>query len=159
MKKTELLEIIRAVVREEVNSALPQLLMEVLAEKITNNQDNLVETRTVPSARQTTASAARPQPTPVRRKPLVELEAPLKMPNAAAPKVFSSNPALNAVLNETAGDIVSHAEMDELSPTDAIVRSLPPELLQENSAVAAAVGAMTRDYSKVLKAVESKVRR
>ena len=35
MNKKELVEIVRTVVREEINNALPQYLMEVLAERIT----------------------------------------------------------------------------------------------------------------------------
>ena len=161
MNKKELVDIIRTVVREEVNNSLPQLLMEVLAEKITSNQDALVETRApvAPAARQKVGN--RPATDAVIanvRKKLVTLDAPLKQAPVAAPRVFSSNPALNAVLNETVGGVPSQDEADSMSAIDTI-NNLPQEVLQENTAVAAVANALTRDYSKILKAVEAKVRR
>ncbi len=157
MKKTELVEIIQTIVREEINRSLPQLLMEVLAEKITaNSQETLTETRTAPVTRQ---PAARPAPVqPRRASPVVQFETPIKQAPVAAPKLFSTNPALNAVLNETVGGLPSQEETDSMSAIDT-VKNLPQEVLAENTAVAAVAGALTRDYSKLLKAVESKVRR
>ena len=150
MNKTELLEIIRTVVREEVNNSLPQLLMEVLAEKITSNQDTLAEVKAAP--------VSRAQVAPARRKPAVSLDAPLKQAPISAPKTFSSNPVLNAVLNETVGGVPLQEDVDAESAIDRI-NNLPPEVLQENAAVAQVDSALNRDYSKFMKAVAAKVKR
>ena len=150
MKKQELVEIIRTVVREEINNSLPQFLMEVLAERITaGSQENLLESR--PAQQQQ-------QPVAPRRKPAVALEEGFRRPAAPVPKLVTSNPALNAVLAETVGGVPSQEEADTYTAADTL-NSLPPEVLQENTAVAAVHGALNRDYSKLLKAVESKVRR
>lgn len=151
MKKTDLVEIIRTVVREELDKSLSQYLMEVLAEKITSSKDTITESR----QRQTTPAPAVQQ----RTKPKINVgfEAPIKQPPAVAPRVFSSNPALNAVLNETVGGIPDESEFDTPSAIDTI-RNLPPEVLTENKDVAGVAHALTRNYSSLLKAVEAKAR-
>jgi hypothetical protein len=146
MKKQELVEIIRTIVKEEVNNALPQLLMEVLAEKITQNSNSLLETMTPAVSSQI--------PT---RKPVINvaLEAPLKKPVVHAPKTFTSNAILNQILNETAGGIPLENSMPTAIDT---LNSLPKEVLAENKEVAAVANALTRDYSKLLKAVDAKAK-
>lgn len=158
MKKTDLVEIIRTVVREEINNSLPQFLMEVLAEKISNGQESLIENSAAQPSRAQSTPRSPVQAPVVRKKPLVTLEEGFKRPTAPVPKIITNNPALTAVLAETAGGIPTQEEVDEITPTDAFVNSLPPELLQE-SAVQAAVSAQTRDYSKLLKAMDAKARR
>ena len=145
MKKSELVEIIRTVVREEIENSLPQFLMEVLAEKI-SGQSPIVENK-------------KPQPVQVvsRKKPSVTLEAPLKMAPVAAPRLFAKDPALNAVLNETVGGIPTEQEVSGISALDTI-RNLSPEVLNENKEVAAVATAMTRDYSQLVKAFDKKKR-
>lgn len=135
MKKPELIDIIRSIVKEEVNNALPQLLMEVLAEKI-GNQSVMQEEKPMKSARQSVSPMQKSKPIQEQR-------------------VFSSNPAFNAVLNETVGGVPQEAEA--VSAIDTI-RNLPKEVLSENKAVAAVATAMTRDYSKLIKAVDAKVK-
>lgn len=146
MKKNELVDIIRTIVKEEVNNALPQLLMEVLAEKITQNSESILESR---------KSTASVEP----RKPNfnVEFDTPLKKQQAAAPKMFSKNPILNQVLNETVGGIPTESEVSVPSAIDTI-KTLPKEVLNENKDVAAVANALTRDYSKLLKAVDAKAK-
>lgn len=145
MKKTELVEIIRTLVKEEVNNALPQLLMEVLAEKMVENSNSLLENkRTEPVAQ------------PPRRSPSVSFDAPVKQPPVQAPRTFSTNPILNQVLNETVGGI----PLEEASAPTAIdaLKSLPKEVLSENKEVAAVASAMTRDYSQLLKVIDKKAK-
>lgn len=141
MKKTELVEIIRTLVKEEVNNALPQILMEVLAEKITQNSNSLLET------------------SHQARKPAINvvLDAPLKKPAAQAPKTFTSNPILNQVLNETVGGVPLEESVTAPTAIDTL-KNLPKEVLAENKEVAAVANALTRDYSKLLKAVEAKAK-
>jgi len=144
MKKQELVEIIRTVVREEINNALPQYLMEVLAERITA-QPVITEEKepTIPAA--------------PRKKPSVSFETPIKKAPIQAPRTFSSNPIFNQILNETVGGIPDESSVSVPSAIDTI-KNLPKEVLAENKDVAAVVNAMTRDYSKLMKAIDSKAK-
>lgn len=149
MKKSELVEIIRTVVKEEINNALPQLLMEVLAEKITQNSGALLESQksVQPSTQQVVPS----------RAPSVGLDGNLKQPPVQAPKTYTSNPILNQVLNETVGGIPLEAEVNTPSAIDTL-KNLPKQVLNENKEVAAVANAMTRNYSQLLKAIDSKAK-
>jgi hypothetical protein len=154
MKKTELVELIRAVVKEEINASLPQFLMEVLAEKIVN-QEVITEKRAVAPAPR--SPSAKPEPSPRQQ------------PRPATPmRTFSTNPVLNQILNETSVGIppdqsVSVAGMEApLSQVGTsaldIVKNIPKEQLNENAAVAAVANALTKDYSALLKAIDSKAK-
>lgn len=146
MKKNELVDIIRTIVKEEVNEALPQLLMEVLAEKITKNSESILES----------TKSAKPIST---KKPNfnVGLDEPVKKQPLQAPKVFTKNPILNQVLNETIGGVPVEEEASAPSAID-VIKTLPKEALNENKEVAAVANALTRDYSKLLKAVDAKAK-
>lgn len=141
MKKNELIEIIRTLVKEEVHNTLPQLLMEVLAEKLTG-QEVLTEK----------ASEA------PKRKVNVGLEAPIKQAPAQAPKMFTKNPILNQVLNETIGGVPQEKEESAAPSTLDVIKTLPREVLAENKEVAAVANALTRDYSKLIKAADAKAK-
>lgn len=146
MKKNELVDIIRTIVKEEVNNALPQLLMEVLAEKITQNSGAILESNK-------TAAAV-----PEKKINLnVKFEEPIKPQQVQAPKMFTKNPLLNQVLNETVGGVPVEEEVASTSALD-VIKTLPKEALNENKDVAAVANALTRDYSKLLKAVDAKAK-
>jgi hypothetical protein len=140
MKKTELIEIIRTLVKEEVHNTLPQLLMEVLAEKLTGQE---VLTEKVVEA--------------PKRRVNVGLEAPIKQAQAQVPKIFTKNPILNQVLNETVGGVPQEAELSTPSTLD-VIKTIPKEMLNENKEVAAVANALTRDYSKLIKAADEKAK-
>lgn len=146
MKKTELVDIIRTIVKEEVHNALPQLLMEVLAEKMTENSAAILESR-----RQSEQTSP--------RKPSfdVGLEEPVKRQPVSAPKIYTKNPILNQVLNETVGGVPLEEQSAVPSALD-VIKTLPKEALNENKEVAAVANALTRDYSKLLKAVDAKAK-
>jgi hypothetical protein len=139
MKKTELVEIIRTLVKEEVNNALPQLLMEVLAEKMVQNSNSLLETK-------------KPTEQPLVTKRAVATPSPVQ-----TPKTFTTNPILNQILNETVGGIPQEESVSAPSAIDAL-QSLPKQVLAENKEVAAVASAMTRDYSTLLKAIDAKAK-
>jgi len=146
MKKNELVEIIRTLVKEEVHNALPQILMEVLAEKMTENSAAILESK----KQQEQAPARKPNFN-------VGMEESVKKQPAPAPKMFTKNPLLNQVLNETVGGV----PLEEASPTPSaidVIKTLPKEALNENKEVAAVANALTRDYSKLLKAVDAKAK-
>ena len=146
MKKNELVDIIRTLVKEEVHNALPQILMEVLAEKMTENSAAILE------------SKKQQEQIPTRKPNFnVDVEAPVKKQPAPAPKMFTKNPLLNQVLNETVGGV----PLEESCPTPSaidVIKTLPKEALNENKEVAAVANALTRDYSKLLKAVDAKAK-
>jgi hypothetical protein len=146
MKKNELVDIIRTIVKEEVHNALPQLLMEVLAEKMTENSAAILE-----SKKQQEQSPA--------RKPNfnVGLEEPAKKQAVQAPRIFTKNPLLNQVLNETVGGIPTEEQTSVASALD-VIKTLPKEALNENKEVAAVANALNRDYSKLIKAADAKAK-
>jgi hypothetical protein len=144
MNKKELLEIIRTVVREEINNSLPQYLMEVLAERITAQP--VITEQKEPTI-----------PVEPRKKPSVSFEAPIKKAPVQAPRTFSSNPIFNQILNETVGGIPDENSVSVPSAIDTI-KNLPKEVLAENKDVAAVANAMTRDYSKLMRAIDSKAK-
>ena len=140
MKKTELIEIIRTLVKEEVHNTLPQLLMEVLAEKLTGQE---VLTEKIVEA--------------PKRRVNVGLESPMKQTSVQVPKTFTKNPILNQVLNETVGGVPQEAEPSTPSTLD-IIKTISKEMLNENKEVAAVANALTRDYSKLIRAADEKAK-
>jgi hypothetical protein len=146
MKKNELVDIIRTIVKEEVHSALPQLLMEVLAEKMTENSSSILESR-------------KQQEQAPTRKPNfnVGLEEPVKKQAVQTPKIFTKNPLLNQVLNETVGGIPTEEQTSASSALD-VIKTLPKDVLNENKEVAAVENALNRDYSKLIKAADAKAK-
>ena len=146
MKKNELVDIIRTIVKEEVHNALPQLLMEVLAEKMSENSAAILESK----KQQEQAPAKKPNFN-------VGLEEPLKKQSVPVPKVFTKNPLLNQVLNETVGGIPTEEQTSTPSAID-VIKTLPKEALNENKEVAAVANALTRDYSKLIKAADAKAK-
>lgn len=144
MNKKELVEIIRTVVREEINNALPQYLMEVLAERITAQAVITEEKQSIQVSTQ-------------RKNPSVTFSEPVKKAPVQTPRTFSSNPIFNQVLNETVGGIPDENSVSVPSAIDTI-KNLPREVLSENKDVAAVANAMTRDYSKLMKAIDAKAK-
>lgn len=132
MNKTELIEIIRGVVKEEVNASMSQLLAEVFVSKLNEG-----------SSAAKPVAARKPQPVAPPPAPV----APLKK--------YSSNPILNQILNETKGGVPQDQDAPSIMDT---VQAMTPEQLNENSAVADVAKALTKDYRSLLKAVDSKAR-
>ena len=72
-------------------------------------------------------------------------------PKPVTKKKYTKNPVLNDLLNETAA--VPSAGNNSIAPTTGI----NGEVINMNSeAVASTVGAMTRDYSALMKAIDKK---
>lgn len=141
MKKNELVEIIRTLIKEELNNSLPQYLTEVLAQRLLEGtQPQPAPIREVRSP-VVHAQPQRPTSQP-RRSPHVVLESPLKQQPM---KTFSTDPVLNKVLNETIGGIPQDAAAGiELGAIDE--NALTPE--QQD----VAAGLMNIDYKSILKA-------
>jgi len=146
MKKTELVEIIRTIVKEEVHNALPHLLMEVLAEKMSEKSTEILESR------------KQFEQIPAKKPNFnVGLEEPIKRQPVPVPKIFTKNPLLNQVLNETVGGVPTEEQTQTSSALD-VIKNLPREALNENKEVAAVANALTRDYSKLIKAADAKAK-
>ena len=129
MKKSELVKIIKTAVREELSESLPKMVNELLSRTTTTAPvDPLELTKEV-------LSSAKPTRTPTKKKR------------------YSKNEALNQVLNETVGGVPPEGgrvgdgtkQMD-LSGQEVDVGALPDHVSN----------ALTRDYSKLLGAVEQK---
>lgn len=150
MKKSELLEMIRTVVKEEVDQALPQLLMEVLAEKIVNNE------QPVRSNAPKSFNGTSPAPASYR-KPQVALDAPIRS-EVKVPNIFSANSKYGKILNETQGGVPQDGFVGSGPTAHDALENIPREVLNENRDVAAVASAMTRDYSQMLKAIDAKAK-
>lgn len=140
MNKSELTEIIRNIVREEVEKALPNVLVEILASKV-NDRETISE-RVVPGYRPAPATVA-------RKKLLVEFDG--GQPAMSRPEMkFSSNPVLNNILNETQGGIPTEEEIGSSSVLDSLHQ------LPQTAEVRGVAQALTKDYRSLLKAMDKK---
>jgi hypothetical protein len=142
MTKTELTEIIREVVKAELRSVGPMLVREALLESLQGTTERPMAELGAPRQ----VAAARPAPQKIveqRQKPVVK---------------YSSNPILNAILNETEGGVPGQAE-NPLPPTSFdVIGSLPPEVLHENAELAAVATTLNMDFRSKMKAVDSAVK-
>jgi hypothetical protein len=83
----------------------------------------------------------------------------MEEPSAPAPvaqpqRMYSKNPLLNQVLNETTGGVPTETTMQ--SSVD-ILQQLTPQQLNENKEVAAVANALKKDYRSLLKAMDKKI--
>lgn len=150
MQKSELVNIIRTIVKEEVNTVLPQLLMEVLAER-------LVESGGAQSRKVQNESTVAP----------VASVAPTVSTQQKTQKRYTSNPILNKVLQETVGGVPQdepvlnvEAGIDPIGGATSIIdtlKSLPKEVLSENRDVAAVANVLNTDFRSRLKVIDKKV--
>ena len=146
MNKQELTEIIRTIVKEEIITSLPDVLVEILATKV-NEREIVTEQKETFS------------PT-IKRRSMVSLDEPIESPKPVVrgpPKKYSTNPIINQILNETQGGVPTEAETASTSVLDTI-KTLPKEVLVENTGVQAVAKALTKDYRSLLKAAEAKVK-
>lgn len=133
MKKTELLDAIRSIVREEVRNQLPALIIESLSK-------NSTSVPVVAGAEPRRAVQVESAPRPQSKKEVVK---------------YTNNSVLNQVLNETVGGIPTERELEQPSIADV----LTPENIGNSPELAAVGKALNRDYRSLLKAVDKKVQR
>lgn len=132
MTKQELFDSIRTIVQEEVRTQLPNILIEILAERIDVSKNVVTE-----------VAAKKPAQTIRKQQP--------QQPKQE--RVFSKNPVLNQILNETQGGI---PQDDDASA--AVDPRFTPEVLAENRDLAAVNNALNRDYRSLLKAADAKAK-
>lgn len=138
MKKSELVEMIRQIVREETVNVLPSVLLEIMNSK--------------PVVKATS-------------KPQTVVRQPVK---AKTERVYSTNPVLNKILNETQGGVPQQNDYRSLMNTEMIGKagetvSIPSTDINGRPVDPAAVPeflveALTKDYSALLKATDKKAK-
>ena len=128
MKKSELVKIIKTAVKEELNESLPKIVNELL-----KGSENATSVDPVELTKE------------VLSVPKKKVKKELKR--------YSKNEALNQVLNETVGGIPTEGSRvggvdkhTDLNGQEVDINSLPDHVSS----------ALTRDYSKLLGAVETK---
>ena len=135
MKKTELVNIIKQAVREELRSSLPELLSEI---KVQTKTQKIKSTKKIET-----------DPVSLAKK-VLKTEQTIK-----PQRTFSKNEAINKILNETVGGIpqegsaVSNGMEQNFSDTNGNEVSL--DALPDHVS-----NALTRNYSEVLKLVDKK---
>ena len=127
MKKSELINIIKKAVREELNASLPKLLSETKNTNVVVADQ--IETDPVKLLKRAISNATKPQ------------------------KKFSKNEAINKILNETHGGIPQEGSRvgneEEITDFNGQPHSIT-ELREDVSK------ALTRDYSSLLSAISKK---
>jgi hypothetical protein len=134
MNKSELVEIVRQIVKTELKNIGPELIREALIESLEGNHS---------------------KPTTEKiREPIQEQVKPKRLPIK-----FSNNPILNDAINQAQGGIPP--EEGSIPPHPGIagssildtIKSIPQEVLNENTDVAAVASVFNRDFRSVMKAV------
>ena len=129
MKKSELINIIRNAVREELKHSLPKIVNEIISNSNTTKQTDDDPVDLVSEVLKTNRS------------------------NNVKQKTFTKNKLLNQVLNETIGGIPQEGSKvgDNQNFTDLNGQQVDIENLPDHVS-----NALTRDYSKLMGAVNEK---
>lgn len=132
MKKSELVKIIRTAVKQELRESLPKIVTELLLESDSNTKLDPLDL--AKDALKKESKVARPKPRTEQKR-------------------YSSNEALNQVLNETVGGIPAEGPrvIEEHQTTDLQGQPVDVDALPEHVS-----HALTRNYSDVLKLVDKK---
>jgi hypothetical protein len=147
MKTQELKEIIRSVIKEELQKTLPTLIPNILSEILTG------QSKTVVSEKLETPK--------VSQKPSENIQ-----PAKKTFKKYTNNDALNAVLNETVGGVPREGSYVGLmgalrseSLGGANINEsveIPQQITPVNEEQAKVLNVINRDFRKLLKAVDKK---
>ena len=147
MKTQELKEIIRSVVKEELQKSLPTLIPNILSEILTGQNKNVVSEKL--------------ETPKVSQKPSENIQ-----PAKKTFKKYTNNEALNAVLNETVGGVPSEGSYVGLmgalrseSLGGANINEsvqIPQQITPVNEEQAKVLNVINRDFRKLLKAVDKK---
>lgn len=153
MKTDALKEIIRKIVQQEVKSVLRSELRTCLAEILLSQESKKPQLKETPS---------------IKMQDLIEQEQ-LSEQSSPEPKKFvkyTNNDVLNQILNETTGGVPREGQYVGLSegfnPIGAdgsVISEAPTPVQVPESApkeVKSVYQAMTRDYSKLMKAIDKK---
>lgn len=151
MKTEQFKELIRAIVREELQKSLPVLVPKIVAEALntTAKKPKLIETESHDDffeqlQKEISGTAVSSQQKPKQQKK------------------FSSNPLLNDILNETEGGVPQDVSYGDLLPKPSFkqnsqklnIQSATP-ILNEETKAQAELGVF-KDYRQLMKAVDVK---
>ena len=147
MKTQELKEIIRSVIKEELQKTLPTLIPNILSEILTGQSKPVVSEKL--------------ETPKVSHKPSENIQ-----PAKKTFKKYTNNDALNAVLNETVGGVPREGSyvglMDALrseSLGGANINEsvqIPQQITPVNEEQAKVLNVINRDFRKLMKAVDKK---
>lgn len=147
MKTQELKEIIRSVIKEELQKTLPTLIPNILSEILTGQSKPVVSEKL--------------ETPKVSHKPSENIQ-----PAKKTFKKYTNNEALNAVLNETVGGVPREGSyvglMDALrseSLGGANINEsiqIPQQITPVNEEQAKVLNVINRDFRKLMKAVDTK---
>jgi hypothetical protein len=150
MKTQELKEIIRSVIKEELQKTLPTLIPNILSEILTG------QNKTVVSEKLETPK--------VSQKPSENIQS--LQPAKKTFKKYTNNDVLNAVLNETVGGIPregSYAGLMGALRSESLGGAninesveIPQQITPVNEEQAKVLNVINRDFRKLMKAVDKK---
>jgi len=150
MKTQELKEIIRSVIKEELQKTLPTLIPNILSEILTG------QNKTVVSEKLETPK--------VSQKPSENIQS--LQPAKKTFKRYTNNDVLNAVLNETVGGIPregSYAGLMGALRSESLGGAninesveIPQQITPVNEEQAKVLNVINRDFRKLMKAVDKK---
>lgn len=148
MKTQELKEIIRSIVKEELERSLPSLIPNILGEMFSNKSKEIVNENT--------------EPQKIVQKSISNTQPTIKK----SFKKYTNNDALNAVLNETVGGVPKEGSFvgligslqSEASNGFNINESvnIPPQITPVNEEQSKVLNVINRDFRKLMKAVDKK---
>ena len=143
MKSNELKEIIRTVIREELDKTLPTLIPKVLTEILSGKQSNMIQSNQISK---TSVQESVQKPKEVKK--------------------YSSNPILNEILNQTVVKIPSEgsiASLDSTFKSQAFAGMQMNESVETSQPVAPVteeqgkvMNVLNRDFRSLMKAVDKK---
>ena len=147
MKTQELKEIIRSVIKEELQKTLPTLIPNILSEILTGQSKPVVSEKL--------------ETPKVSHKPSENIQ-----PTKKTFKKYTNNEALNAVLNETVGGVPREGSYVGLmgalrseSLGGANINEsvqIPQQITPVNEEQAKVLNVINRDFRKLMKAVDKK---
>jgi hypothetical protein len=147
MKTQELKEIIRSVIKEELQKTLPTLIPNILSEILTGQSKPVVSEKL--------------ETPKVSHKPSENIQ-----PAKKTFKKYTNNEALNAVLNETVGGVPREGSyvglMGALRSESLGVANInesvqiPQQITPVNEEQAKVLNVINRDFRKLMKAVDKK---
>jgi hypothetical protein len=150
MKTQELKEMIRSVIKEELQKTLPTLIPNILSEILTG------QNKTVVSEKLETPK--------VSQKPSENIQS--LQPAKKTFKKYTNNDVLNAVLNETVGGIPregSYAGLMGALRSESLGGAninesveIPQQITPVNEEQAKVLNVINRDFRKLMKAVDKK---
>ena len=147
MKTQELKEMIRSVIKEELQKTLPTLIPNILSEILTGQNKNVVSEKL--------------ETPKVSQKPSENIQ-----PAKKTFKKYTNNDVLNAVLNETVGGIPregSYAGLMGALRSESLGGAninesveIPQQITPVNEEQSKVLNVINRDFRKLLKAVDKK---